>query len=57
MSGNNTDPVIIWRLRWREKRGKEKIKHWVHPFFSDNLNSGASAVSKELNQNPDSFIS
>jgi hypothetical protein len=54
MSDNNTEPVIIWRrLRRREKRGQEKRKHWVHPFFRDSLNSGAYIVSKELNQEPE----
>jgi hypothetical protein len=34
-----------------------KIKHWVHPFFRDDLKSGTFVVSKELNQDPDSFVS
>jgi hypothetical protein len=34
-----------------------KRKHWVHPFFLDSFNSGAYIVSKELNQDPDSFVS
>jgi hypothetical protein len=32
------------------RRRQEKRKHWVHPFFRDNLNSGAYIVPKELNQ-------
>jgi hypothetical protein len=39
----------------REEVGKEKL--WVHPFFHDNLNSGAYIVSKELNQDPELFKS
>jgi hypothetical protein len=57
MSDNNTDPVIIWRLRWREKRGQEKRKYQVHLFFRNNLNSGTYIVSKELNQNRELFKS
>jgi hypothetical protein len=34
-----------------------KRKYWVHLFFHDNLNFGAYSASKELNQDPDSFIS
>jgi hypothetical protein len=34
-----------------------KRKHWVHPFFRDNTNSGAYIVLRELNQDPDSFVS
>jgi hypothetical protein len=52
MSNNNIDPVVIWWwLRQCKKRGNGKRKHWVHPFFHDNLNSGAYIVSKELSQN------
>jgi hypothetical protein len=29
----------------------------VHPFFSDNLNSGTSIVLEELNQDPELFKS
>jgi hypothetical protein len=60
MSDNNIDSVVIWWwLRWlrRRKRRQEKRKHWVHPFFRDNLNPGAYIVSRELNQNPELFIS
>jgi hypothetical protein len=32
-----------------------KRRHWMHPLFRDNLNWGAYIVSKELNQDPDSF--
>jgi hypothetical protein len=35
------------------RREDRKKKHWVHPFFHDNLNSGAYIVSKELNQDPE----
>jgi hypothetical protein len=39
MSDNNIDPAIIWWwLGRRKKRRQEKRKHWVHPFFRDNLN-------------------
>jgi hypothetical protein len=34
-----------------------KRKHWVQPFFCDNLKWSAYIVSKELNQVPNSFIS
>jgi hypothetical protein len=34
-----------------------KRKHWVHPFFCDDLNWSAYIVSKELNLDPDSFVS
>jgi hypothetical protein len=55
---NNIDPVVIWWwLRRRKKSGNEKRKHWVHPFFRDNLSSGACIVSKELNQDPELFKS
>jgi hypothetical protein len=51
----------LYRLRYRrfsrKKRGQRKIKRWMHPFFRDNLSSGAYIVSKELNQDPDSFLS
>jgi hypothetical protein len=59
MSDNkNIDPVVICQwLRRRKKRGNEKIKHWVYPFFCDNLSSGAYIVSKELNQDPELFKS
>jgi hypothetical protein len=57
ISDNNTDPVIVWWLRWRKKRGQEERKYWVHLFFRDNLNSGAYIVSKELNQDPELFKS
>jgi hypothetical protein len=58
MSDNNTDRVTIRRwLRRRKKRGNGKRKHWVHPFFRDNLSSGAYIVSKELNQDPELFKS
>jgi hypothetical protein len=57
VSDNNTEPAIIWWSRRHKKKGQGKIKHWVHPFFHDNLNSGSYIVSKELNQDPDSFIS
>jgi hypothetical protein len=40
-----------------KSRGQGKIKHWVGPFFRDNLNLGSLIVSKELKQNPDSFMS
>jgi hypothetical protein len=53
MSDNNIDPVMMWWLRVRQ----EKRKHWVHPFFRDNLNSGAYIVSKELDKDPDLFKS
>jgi hypothetical protein len=42
-------------LRRRERRRQDKRKHWVHPFFRDNLNSGAYMVWKELNQDPELF--
>jgi hypothetical protein len=55
---DNIDPAIIWWwLRRRKKRRQEKSKHWVNPFFRDNLNSGAYIVSKELNQDPELFKS
>jgi hypothetical protein len=58
MSDNNVDPVMIWWwLRWRKRKRQEKRKHWVHPFFRDNLNSGAYIVSKELKQDPNLFKS
>jgi hypothetical protein len=60
MSDNNTDPVIIWWwLRRSKRRRQEERKHWVHPFFRDDLNSGAYSyiVSKELNQDPELFQS
>jgi hypothetical protein len=58
MSDYNTNPVIIWWwLRRRKKRGQEKRKHWVHPFFHDNLNSGAYIITKELNQDLELFKS
>jgi hypothetical protein len=34
-----------------------KKNNWVHPYFRDSINSGAFIVSKELNQDPDSFVS
>jgi hypothetical protein len=59
MSDNNIDPVMIrsiwWWLRRRKRRRREKRKHWVHPFFRDNLISGAYIVLKELNQDPELF--
>jgi hypothetical protein len=49
MPDNNINTVMIWWwLRQREKRGQWKRKHWMESFFRDNLNSGASIVSKEL---------
>jgi hypothetical protein len=57
MSDNNTDPVIMWWLKWHKRRRQKKRKHWVHSFFHNNLNSGAYIVSKELNQDPESFKS
>jgi hypothetical protein len=58
MSEINIDPVMIWWwLRRRKRRRQEKRKHWVHPFFHDNLNSRAYIVSKELNQDPELFKS
>jgi hypothetical protein len=56
MSDNITHRVIIWRWLRRRKRGRQEIrKHWMHPFFPYNVNSGAHIVSKELNQNPELF--
>jgi hypothetical protein len=40
-----------------EREYEEKRKHWVHPFFCDNLNSGACIVSKELIQDTELFKS
>jgi hypothetical protein len=40
-------------LRQHKRRRQEIRKHWVHPFFHNNLNSGAYIVSKELNQDPE----
>jgi hypothetical protein len=54
MSDNNIDPVMI---RWWLRRCKRRRKHWVHPFFRDNLNSGNYIVSKERNQDPELFKS
>jgi hypothetical protein len=55
---NNTDPIIIWWwLRRHKKSGRGKIKHWMHPFFHEKLNSSSYIVSKELNQDPASFMS
>jgi hypothetical protein len=45
----------LWWLRWCEKRGNGKGKHWVHLFFRDNLNSGAYIILEELNQVPEQF--
>jgi hypothetical protein len=57
MSDNNIDPVIMcWWLRWRKKRGNGKRKHWVDPFFHDNLDC-APIVSEKLNQDPELFKS
>jgi hypothetical protein len=54
MPDNNIDPVVIWRwLRRRKRRNQEKRKHWVHPFFRNNLNSRAYIVSKEFNHDPE----
>jgi hypothetical protein len=33
----------------------EMGKHCVHPFFHDNLSSGANTVLKELTQDPEMF--
>jgi hypothetical protein len=53
---NHIDPVIIWWwLRRRKMRRRAKRKHWVHPFFRDNWNSGAHIVSKKFNQDPELF--
>jgi hypothetical protein len=58
VSDDNTDPVIIlWWLRSQKRRQQEKRKHWVHPFFRDNLNSCAYIVLKELNHDPELFKS
>jgi hypothetical protein len=46
-----------WWLRRRNKREQGKIKRLVHPYFRDNLSSGPYIVSKELNQDPEPFIS
>jgi hypothetical protein len=56
LSDNDIYPVIIWwLLRRRKRRRQEKRKHWMHPFFRGNLNSGAYIVSKELNNDPEMF--
>jgi hypothetical protein len=56
MSDNNIDSIVIWwLLKQRKKRGNGQRKHWVHPFFHDNLNLGAYIVLKELNQDPGLF--
>jgi hypothetical protein len=58
MSDNNIDPVITWWwLRQHKRRKQAKRKHWVYPFFHNNLNSGAHIVLKELNQDPELFRS
>jgi hypothetical protein len=41
----------------RKKRGNQKRQHCVHPFFCDNLRSGAYIVSKEVNQDSELFKS
>jgi hypothetical protein len=56
MSYNNVDPLIIWWWLRLSKRRQER-KHWVHPFFRNNLNSGAYIVSKEIGQDPELFKS
>jgi hypothetical protein len=47
--------MAVAETAWEERTGEKET--WVHPFFRDNLNSGASIVSKELNQGPELFKS
>jgi len=57
-SRNNTDPVVTqwWWWLWQcMNRGRRNRKHWVHPFFRDNLSLSGYVVIKELNQDPKLF--
>jgi hypothetical protein len=56
MTNNNIDPVMIWWwLRWHKRRRQAKRKHWIHPLFHDNLNSGAYTVLNKLTQDRELF--
>jgi hypothetical protein len=47
---------MIYYLNRKLNYNIRKRKHWVHPFILYSFNSGAYIVSKELNQDPDSFV-
>jgi hypothetical protein len=44
-------------MRQMLKYSIRKKERWMQPFFRGNLESGAYIVPKELNRDPDSFVS